>query len=105
MFTALLVAFSFLGGAPSQSAPLPSKQQSAQPASTKMEAFQAKYGTVIIKGYSSIGTLADEFGGQIEVDCNEFSDASLKGTPPVKLLVITALLTLQLIAFADTRNP
>ena len=48
---------------------------SSQKSKTKLESFQRQTGTVIIKGYSEIGTiLADN--GSVEVDCMEFADAT-----------------------------
>ena len=41
---------------------------------TKLEAFEARTGLVIIKGYSRIGTAAGLEGGSIEVETREFRD-------------------------------
>jgi len=43
---------------------------------TKLEAFEAKTGIVIIKGYSRIGTAAGLEGGLIEIETREFRDAA-----------------------------
>ena len=41
---------------------------------TKLESFQRQTGTVVIKGYSEIGTIAAL--GSVSVDCMEFTDAT-----------------------------
>lgn|ERR1041384_1158695 len=41
---------------------------------TKLEAFQAKTGAVIIKGYTEVGTMAG-LGGSIKIESMEFTDA------------------------------
>jgi len=54
------------------------KTQPAEP-KTKLEAFQAKSGAVIIRGFSKVGTLYDRPNGwntAVEVTCREFTDAS-----------------------------
>lgn len=43
--------------------------------STKLEAFEARTGIVIVKGYSRIGTAQGLEGGSIEVETREFRDA------------------------------
>lgn len=42
---------------------------------TKLEAFEARTGIVIIKGYSRVGTAAGPEGGSIEIETREFRDA------------------------------
>lgn len=42
---------------------------------TKLEAFEARTGIVVIKGYSRIGTAPGLEGGSIEVETREFRDA------------------------------
>lgn len=42
---------------------------------TKLEKFQARTGAVIIKGYSTVGTLRGSTGGAAEVMSMEFTDA------------------------------
>jgi len=42
---------------------------------TKLEAFQSRTGIVLIRGYSSAGTLSG-LGGTVEVDAREFRDGS-----------------------------
>ena len=41
---------------------------------TKLEAFEAKTGTVLIKGFQEIGSVAGL--GSVSVDCREFTDAN-----------------------------
>ena len=50
-------------------------QESAKEARTKLEAFQAKTGTVIIRGFSTIGTLRSPYNGTVTVESKEFTDA------------------------------
>jgi hypothetical protein len=42
---------------------------------TKLEAFEARTGIVVVKGYSRIGTAQGLEGGSIEVETREFRDA------------------------------
>jgi hypothetical protein len=42
---------------------------------TKLEAFQAKTGTVIVKGYSEIGSI-NGIGGSVSITAREFLDAT-----------------------------
>lgn len=42
---------------------------------TKLEAFQARTGIVLIRGYSTVGTVRG-IGGNVSVDAREFRDAS-----------------------------
>ena len=42
---------------------------------TKLEAFQAKTGIVVVRGYTTAGTIHG-LGGEITVDAREFRDAS-----------------------------
>ena len=41
---------------------------------TKLEAFEARTGVVIIKGYSRIGTASGLEGGSVEIETREFRD-------------------------------
>lgn len=43
---------------------------------TKLEAFEAKTGAVIIRGFSRVGTVRGQYGTTAEVVCNVFTDAS-----------------------------
>jgi len=43
---------------------------------TKLEAFQAKTGAVIIRGFSTIGSIEGRFSTSAQVECKEFTDAS-----------------------------
>lgn len=43
---------------------------------TKLEAFQAKSGTVLIKGFSRIGSVETRYGGSAEVQSIELRDAA-----------------------------
>jgi hypothetical protein len=43
---------------------------------TKIEAFAAKAGTVIIRGITAAGTVKGNYNGQISVDAREYQDAS-----------------------------
>jgi hypothetical protein len=57
---------------------LPAKEQSehSKPPATKLEAFQARTGVVVIRGYTSVGTVHGRFGSIVTVDAREFRDAS-----------------------------
>jgi hypothetical protein len=41
---------------------------------TKLEAFQAKTGTVIVTGFTEVGAIPDSYGGSITVESKEFTD-------------------------------
>lgn len=43
---------------------------------TKLEAFQAKTGVVIIRGFSEIGWVEGMYSTSVTVECKEFTDAS-----------------------------
>ena len=47
---------------------------------TKLEAFQARTGAVLIRGYSTVGTLRGE-GSDVSVDAREFRDGSNPNSP------------------------
>ena len=47
-------------------------------AATKLEAFKAKTGIVIVKGYTNIGTLSSKYGGGITVESKDFAYPSNK---------------------------
>lgn len=47
---------------------------------TKLEAFQSKTGTVIVRGFSTVGTIRG-LGGTVTIDAREFRDAS---SPAIK---------------------
>jgi hypothetical protein len=56
-----------------------SAQQAAEPAKetkTKLEAFQARTGVVIIRGFSEIGTARGMYSTSIVVESKEFADAT-----------------------------
>jgi hypothetical protein len=50
------------------------EQEPPKPA-TKLEAFQANTGIVIVRGYTTVGTLRG-LGGNVTVDAREFRDAA-----------------------------
>jgi len=72
-----LLAFSLLVAAQvlQQAHAQEGKAQLAEP-KTKLEAFQAKSGTVIIRGFSDVGSVQGQLSTSVEVDCKEFTDAS-----------------------------
>jgi hypothetical protein len=43
---------------------------------TKLEAFQARTGLVIIRGFEQVGTLSGQYGSSVEVEAKEFADAT-----------------------------
>lgn len=51
------------------------KPQPADP-KTKLEAFQAKSGAVIIRGSSKVGMIQGQNTSLVKIDCREFTDAS-----------------------------
>lgn len=51
------------------------KPSDANQSKTKLEAFQAKSGTVLIKGFSRIGSVSGRYGGAAEVQSVELRDA------------------------------
>ncbi len=53
------------------------KPQPADP-KTKLEAFQAKSGAVIIRGSSKVGTIPGQNTSLVKIDCREFTDASFR---------------------------
>jgi hypothetical protein len=56
-----------------------SSQTKAEPsheAKTKLEAFEAKTGVVIIRGFSKVGSVSGQYGGRVSVEAREFLDAS-----------------------------
>jgi hypothetical protein len=55
-----------------------SEQQKAP--ATKLEAFQARTGIVLIRGYTTVGTIRG-LGGTVSVDAREFRDASNPNSP------------------------
>jgi hypothetical protein len=54
-------------------------QQDSQKPPTQLEAFQAKTGAVIIRGYTTVGTIKG-LGGNVTVQAREFRDASNAGS-------------------------
>jgi hypothetical protein len=54
----------------------PVKPASQEDHKTKLEAFQAKYGVVIVRGFSAVGSQDGMLGTSVEVECKEFTDAS-----------------------------
>lgn len=60
-------------------APLPAASQGPAvptPPKTKLEAFEAQEGAVIIHGFSRIGELRETFGGSVSVLAKEFTNAT-----------------------------
>jgi hypothetical protein len=53
----------------------PADSTAAKP-KTKLEAFSAKTGAVVIVGFTTIGTLKGQFSEEIEVDAREMRDAA-----------------------------
>jgi hypothetical protein len=51
------------------------KSESAEP-KTKVEAFQAKSGAVIIRGFTKVGTVACRSDTSVEIECKELTDAT-----------------------------
>lgn len=51
------------------------KAQALEP-KTKLEAFQAKSGAVIIRGFSEVGSVQGQLSTSVQVECKEFTDAS-----------------------------
>lgn len=54
-----------------QEAPKPTQQPK-----TKLEQFQAKTGSVIVRGFSKMGSVSGQFGSSMTVESKEFTDAS-----------------------------
>lgn len=52
------------------------KSEAVPAPKTKIEAFQAKTGSVIIGGFSAIGGVAGDYGSRVDVEAREFTDAS-----------------------------
>ena len=55
---------------------------------TKLEAFQSRTGVVLIRGYSTVGTLR-ALGGEVTVDAREFRDGSNPNSPRATGISIT----------------
>src|ERR1035437_320697 len=53
-----------------------SKAAPAQEPKTKLQAFEAKTGVVIISGFSTVGSVSGQYGGSVSVESKEFIDAS-----------------------------
>jgi len=51
-------------------------QAPAAQAKTKLEAFQARTGAVIVMGFSEVGTVQGKYGTSATVESREFTDAS-----------------------------
>ncbi len=56
------------------------QDQAGKAPATKLEAFQARTGVVLIRGYSTVGTLRG-MGGEVTVDAREFRDGSSPNSP------------------------
>jgi hypothetical protein len=48
----------------------------SQEPKTKLQAFEAKTGVVIIRGFSMVGSVSGQYGGSVSVESREFLDAS-----------------------------
>jgi hypothetical protein len=70
-----VVAFSFVTLSFSIGAAQERTEQSSPPA-TKLEAFQARTGVVLIRGFTTTGTIVALYGALVRVDAREFRDAS-----------------------------
>lgn len=53
-----------------------SKAAPSQEPKTKLQAFEAKTGVVIISGFSTVGSVSGQYGGSVSVESKEFLDAS-----------------------------
>ena len=62
-------------------------EQKKAPA-TKLEIFQSRTGVVLIRGYSTVGTLR-AMGAEVVVDAREFRDGSNPGSPRTTGVSIT----------------
>lgn len=62
--------------------------ESQKPAATKLEAFQSRTGVVLIRGYSTLGTVRG-MGGEVTVDAREFRDGSNPNAPRTTGISIT----------------
>jgi hypothetical protein len=62
-------------------------EQKKAPA-TKLEAFQSRTGVVLIRGYSTVGSIHG-FGGDVTVDAREFRDGSNPNSPRATGVSIT----------------
>ncbi len=49
---------------------------SAKEPKTKLEAFEAQTGVVIIRGFSTTGTVKGKLGTRVTIECREFTEAS-----------------------------
>lgn len=58
--------------------PAVAQQPAPEPPRTKIEAFQARDGVVIVRGFSKIGELKGMYGTSIEVESKEFTDAGAR---------------------------
>jgi hypothetical protein len=63
-------------GGGTRNQPSAASKESAPQAKTKLEAFQAKTGVVVIRGFSTVGSLPGENGGGASVETREFTDAA-----------------------------
>lgn len=61
------------------------EQEQVPKPSTKLEAFQARTGVVIVRGFTTVGTIRG-LGGNVTVDAREFRDA---GHPNVRVTGIS----------------
>jgi len=48
----------------------------SQEPKTKLQAFEAKTGVVVISGFSTVGSVTGQYGGTVSVESKEFLDAS-----------------------------
>lgn len=76
MKATFLFLFSIIAFHTSHQASAQTKTPDTSQAKTKLEAFQAKSGTVLIKGFSRIGSVETRYGGSAEVQAIELRDAS-----------------------------
>jgi hypothetical protein len=56
--------------------PQASPDSKEQAPKTRLEAFQARIGLVIIRGFEKVGTLQGQYGTSVTVEAKEFADAS-----------------------------
>jgi hypothetical protein len=70
-----LVVFAACADAQQPAAPA-AAQSPALPPKTRLEQFQAKTGSVVIKGFTEVGTASGKYGSTVTVSAMEFTDAS-----------------------------
>ena len=81
-----------------------SKPEAGKTPATELEAFQSRTGVVLIRGFSTVGTVRG-MGGEVSVDAREFRDGSNPSSPNATGISITVKETSRLergnISFVD----